>query len=149
MQIDEAIEERVRTAFGAVIGEKPAELKAVLVRFTPGELQTAVSYAAYVCAYIVADVLDGELPEDGLEVMAQQVVEDNKSWVDLGEVATVVSFLKASATSDASFPGVPDEDVAGNSFVIAASLLSRFRPEGQRWFEYLDGIWNSAQAADS
>lgn len=143
MQIDEAIEDHVRSAFSAAIGHDPKDLKSALARIKADDFPIAVSYAVYACGYIVADVFNGELQETAILEMAEYVINDNNDWIDLGDTATVASFLQAAANGNINFPGVPTEDVAGNSFVIGGYLLSRFRPEGQRWFEYLDTIWNS------
>jgi hypothetical protein len=149
MQIDEEIERRVRAAFEAVVAHNPADLKVPLSRLSASDLQIAVSYAIYVCGYVVADVLDGELSEDGLAEMAQYAVQDSKDWFDLGEPNTVASFLRAAGSGEVSSPAVPDQEVPGYSFVVGGYLLSHFCADDQLWYEYLDEIWNAALTADS
>jgi hypothetical protein len=149
MQIDDAIEDRVRTAFSAAIDHNSSDLKAALGRFNAKDFKIATSYAIYVCGYVVTDVFNSKPSDEGIAELSEYIVNDNKSWVDLGSPTAIANFLKAASTGDVAFPGVPEEDVVGHSFVIGGYLLSRFRPEGQRWFEYLDGIWNAAQAGES
>ena len=149
MQIDDAIEDQMRTAFSAVIDHKSSDLKAALGRFNPEEFKTATSYAIYVCGYVVMDVFNSKPSDEGLAEMSEYIINDNKGWVDLGNTIDIANFLKAASVGDVTFPGVPQEDVVGHSFVIGGYLLSRFRHEGQRWFEYLDDIWNAAQTAES
>jgi hypothetical protein len=149
MKIDDAIEDRVRTAFSAVLDHDPGALKTALGRLDSDDLATAVSYAIHVCGYVVVDVFNGALSDAGVAELAQYVVNDSREWVELGDAAAVAAFLRAAAAGDPRFPGVPAEDVAGHAFVIGGYLLSRFRHEGQRWFEYLDDIWNSTQAGES
>lgn len=146
MEIDEAIEDHVRTAFSAAIGHNPNDLKAALGQIDARDFPVAVSYAIYVCGYIVSDVFNGERRDTGIAEMAEYVVADNKEWVDLGSAATVAEFLKAAAAGDMTSAAVAGDEVAGQSFVIGGYLLSRFRHAGQRWFEYLDDIWNGHQA---
>jgi hypothetical protein len=149
MQIDDAIEDHVRTAFGAAIDHNASGLKAALSQVNADDLKIATSYAIYACGYIVLDVFSAQPSDEGIAEMAEYIVEDNKKWVDLGDPAAVAKFLRAAATGDVNFPGVAEEGVVGHSFVIGGYLLSRFRHEGQRWFQYLDAIWNAAQAAES
>jgi hypothetical protein len=149
MQIDENIERHVRAAFSAVIGQKPDDLKAALKGLSPADLQTGVTYAIYVCGYVVLEVLDGEVVEDGIAELARDIVEGNKIWTDLDDVSVIASFLKAAAAGNINFPGVPEEDAAGLAFVAGGYLLTRYRHDGQRWFEHLDDVWNAALAAEA
>src|SRR5690349_4920120 len=127
MQIDDAVEDHVRTAFGAAIDHNPSGLKAALSPLSADDLKTATSYAIYACGYIVLDVFNAQPSGEGIAEMAAYIVDDNKDWVDLGDPAVVAKFLKATTTGDVTFPGVAEEDVVGHSFVIGGYLLSRFR----------------------
>jgi hypothetical protein len=149
MHIDERIERHVREAFSNVVGRDRDGLLGTLRPLSPADLQTAVNYAMYACGYVVMDVLEGELSEDGLAELARDTVEGTRDWMDLGDPGAIASFLRAAASGDPAFRSVPEEDVAGHAFVVGGYLLSRYRHEGQRWFEYLDDAWNDAVASDS
>jgi hypothetical protein len=149
MRIDEAIEQEVREAFSAVIGRDAADLKAALAKLGGPDFSTAVSYALYVIGYVALDVLDGELPEDGVAEMARDAVTGTKEWIDLGTPEAIAALITSAAKADVNVPGVPSEDVPGHAFVVGGYVLSRYRPDGKRWFEYLDDIWNAAVATDS
>ena len=149
MRIDKVIERRVREAFAAVIGHDESDLRAHLRVLSERELQVALVYATFVTGYVVSDVFEGAPDDAELTEMAEDAVQGTKDWIDLGGIESVVAFLKAATAGNADFPGVPGEDIAGYAFVIGGYLLSRYRREGQRWYEYLDDIWNAAQAAES
>lgn len=146
MHIDENIERRVRAAFSAVIGRRADDLRDILGALNTRDFQTAVTYAVYACGYVVLDVLDESLPDAGVEEIARDVVVENKDWFDLGDPETIARFLKAAGRADLTFPDVPEEDVAGHAFVVGGFLVARYRHDGQRWYEYLDDIWNNAVA---
>lgn len=148
MVIDEAVEKRVREAFSGVVGRNAERMKEALRPLDQQGSRLAVTYAVLVCGYVVRDVLDNDLSEEGLRAFAEDIVAEEHDWANLGSVDSVASFLKEASSADPDFSKTSEEDLVGYSFVIGGYLLSRYRPEGKRWFEYLDDIWNDAVAAD-
>lgn len=148
MKIDDRVEERVRAAFSGVVGKDAEAMQEALRPLDQNESRLAVTYATLVCGYITRHIFDNVLSEDRLRALAADVVTTVREWVDLGSVESVASFLKEASSADPDYSAMTEEDLVGYSFVIGGYLLSRYRPEGMRWFEYLDKIWNEAEAAN-
>lgn len=144
MKIDPEIEDPLRNCFAAVVDQDAGGLVAPLEALTEEQARQAGTYAMFVVNFVMHDVYD-DPDSDAAGLMAKEAVADISKWMELGPEAEASAFLLACANWDASFPGVEADRVAVYAFVLGGYLLSHFRPEGMRWFEYLDMIWNFAE----
>lgn len=147
MKIDETIEAQVREAFSCVVGKDGDGMVAAITALGEERARTAVSYAIYVCGYIVNDVYRDGASRDQLLEMAAGIIDGEKSWVDLGEPDGIADFLDAAAQGKTTSTDIPAADVIGAAFVCGGHLLATRLYRHDRWFEYLDEIWNTAAAA--
>lgn len=146
MQIDQAVEAKVREAFSRVIAQDRKGMITALDGLSERDTATALSYAVIVCGYIANNVYPDGVTTETSKELAASAVADLAGWVDLGSKETVGRFLEAAAKGDTTFTGFPKEDLLGHAFVVGGYLLATCRDEGQEWYEYLDEIWNTAEA---
>jgi hypothetical protein len=147
MHIDARIEEQVREAFRAVIAKDGDRLVAALRDLSTEDFATAVAYGLFVLGYVVNDVFRAGPSEDELRSMARKIIHGVSEWVDLGSEDEVARLLAAAANGDASFPGVPREDIVGIVFVSGGYLLGVYRRSNEHWWDYLNEIWQELLAA--
>jgi hypothetical protein len=146
MRIDEGIEQHVRDAFGSAVNEDGDRLVESLKGLNQTDTLRALGLGLFAVGFVVNDIFrDGATDEELLD-LAQQIVEEEASWVTLDENA-IVPLLRAAATSDISLPGVNKEDAVFLTFVCGGHLLAAFREDGQHWYDYLDEIWAQLLAA--
>jgi hypothetical protein len=148
MQIDETIEGHVREAYSAVVGRDGDRMVRAFEGLTEDARRNAIALGAFVCGFIINDAYPQGPTDADLLNTAKDIVEEESGWIDLGSAESVAAFLGAVARGDTSFPGVPKEDIVGHIFVCGGHLLATRREENQRWWEYLNEIWASAEAAD-
>jgi hypothetical protein len=149
MQIDEQIEEHVREAYRGVAAEDGARIARAFEGLSPDDAATTLGYGLFVMGFVINDVLRKGATDADLDGIAQRAIETVSGWVDLGDKAAVVALLSAASKGDGSVPGVPPEDVLGNTFVLGGYLLQAYRLDSQHWWEYLDDIWAQAQATQA
>lgn len=147
MRVDDHIEDAVRSAFAAAVDKDADGIPLALRSLSEDQSTAAVAYAAYVVGYVTRDLLGADLGEDSIRELANDLIKDVSAWFNLGDGDSVAAYLLACANGDTQFSGTDPKDVALYGFVVGGHLLSRYRPEGTRWFEYLDSTWNAAEAA--
>lgn len=147
MRVDERIEEHVRRAFSAVVGKDGDGMVAAIRDLGEEDAKTAVGYAVFVVGYIVNNAFPDGPNQADLRSMAEDVITGVADWVKVGTVDVVAAFLGSAATGATTFEGIAQEDLPGMAFVCGGYLLARYRLKKQRWFEYLDEIWNAAETA--
>lgn len=146
MRIDARIEDPLRNAFAAVVDREPSGIEPALEVLDEEQSSAVLNYAVFVVGYVMHDVFGEDTDSEAAEVMAERLIPRVSDWSGVGDYAQVAAFLAACSTGDGEFAGVDPENVAGYSLIIGGNLLSRHRPEGMRWFEYLDQIWNYAES---
>lgn len=147
MRIDERIEESVRKAFSAVVAKDGDTMVKTILALGEKDAETAVRYALYVVGYVVNNAHPHGATNADLRAMASDLADGVADWVNVGDTDTVASFLRSAASGDTTFEGIPAEDVPGTAFVCGGYLLARYRLEDQRWWEYLNEVWEAAEAA--
>lgn len=146
MKIDSKVEEPLRRTIGAVVDKNSHDVVARLERLDDEQAGDVFGYAALVVAYVMRDVFDGDVDAAGAGAMANRIVQRVSEWADIDSNDQVAAFLLACASGDAAFTDVEPDDPVVLASLIAGDLLSHYRPEGMRWFEYLDKIWNYAES---
>lgn len=146
MEINPAIEEHVRDAFAAVVGEERDRFDAALNGLSDDDGPKAWQYAAFVVGYVVNLVQPDGVQDDTLDRIAQRAIDATKSWFDLGSREQVKALLRASAEGAVNMPGVPREKAADMTFVLGSYLLQAYRGDDQHWWDFLDEVWAALQA---
>jgi hypothetical protein len=102
-----------------------------------------------IAAYIAVDV-SGRWPTDGGILEIGRLVEERETELPLGR-ADVCSYLSDAALGFRPLSEAFDTDAAAATLpvLITASMLFTFRPEGQKWWTYLDQIWSAYERAQS
>ncbi|MEU4529770.1 hypothetical protein AB0F49_16220 [Micromonospora ureilytica] len=147
MRVDERVEEAVREAYRAVIAKDGDRLAAALAGLDEREAETAIRYAVFVVGFIVKDVFRNGVAEAELLGLADKVIASESSWVNLGPREDLGRLLAAAASGDIASSTTDRADVVGNTFVVGGFLLTSFRLNDQRWWNYLDEIWTAMEAA--
>lgn len=142
MKIEDNVEDAVRNAFTAVVDKNADGIGTALRPLSADKATTAVGYAAFVVGYVVRDVLNDKVTKPELNEFAADIAADLRTWYPHG--TDVAALLTACVSGD---PSGISEDAAVDVFAVGGHLLSRYRPENTRWFEYLDAIWDAAEAA--
>ncbi|MET8309741.1 hypothetical protein [Micromonospora sp. NPDC005173] len=148
MRVDERVEEAVREAYRAVIAKDGDRLASALAGLNEHEAQRAVRYAVFVVGFIVNDVFRNGATEAELSGLADKIIASESSWIELGPREDLASLLSAAAGGDVTATSTARADVVGNTFVVGGFLLTSFRLDDQRWWDYLDEIWAAMEAAD-
>jgi hypothetical protein len=146
MQIDKRVEAQVREAFSGAIGQDGDRMVAAIQQLNETDAVRAAQLGVFAVGFVMKHAFgDSPTAEDAQET-ARDIIEWASSWVELGTPDEVANFLLSAARADISFPGVPNEDLVGLTFVCGGYLLATRRLKDQRWYEYLDEIWNMLEA---
>lgn len=146
MKIDEKIEERVREALAACVGEDLRRFDAALDGLTGTQGPVAWSYALYAAGTVLNTILPSGVTEKDLDEISQEAI-DALPWYDLGGSDQVKALLRSAAAGDPTLRSVDPDKAVVMTFVLASYLLQAYRPDGQEWWDYLDAIWNAAEVS--
>ncbi|MET8527118.1 hypothetical protein [Micromonospora sp. NPDC005172] len=147
MRIDEHVEGAVREAYRAVIAKDGDRLAATFAGLNEDEAQMAVRYAVFVVGFIVKDVFRNGATEAELSELADKIIASESPWVDLGPREDLATLLAAATSGNIVASSTARADVVGNTLVVGGFLLTSFRLDDQRWWNYLDEIWTAMEAA--
>ncbi|MFG3555180.1 hypothetical protein ACGGAQ_12370 [Micromonospora sp. NPDC047557] len=147
MQVDERVEGAVREAYRAVIAKDGDRLAAAFAGLNEDEAQMAVRYAVFVVGFIVKDVFRNGATEAELSELADKIIASESPWVDLGRREDLARLLAAATSGNIVASSTARADVVGNILVVGGFLLTSFRLDDQRWWDYLDEIWAAMEAA--
>lgn len=150
MPVDQRAEERLRAAFSGAVGRKPEKISAALAGVPQSKSQAVIGLALYVVGSVINDATGAAATDDAVRDIAEQLVTGESDWIDVGDIDTVVRFLKAASAGDITAVNRLDtEDLVGLSVVAGAHLLAHYRKEDQRWYQYLDEILNNYEATET
>src|SRR5262249_5590323 len=110
------------------------------------DFRRCVGYGLLVVRCAVFDIYPSGPTDENLRELAKKIVEKEADWVDLGDVERTARFLGAVAQDDPSFGGLDPDELMLLTFVCGGHLLSRYRLEDQRWWDYLNEIWDKVLA---
>lgn len=148
MQINEHVEQHLRDAYAGAVGEDLVRMLEPILDLSPEDGGTALSYALFVISYIVHDVAEGEgkqTPTDGdLEGVAERAEQASAGWAELDR-DKVLALLRSCARNEMP-SGIPPEDVLRYSVFLGSYLLQSYRADDEKWWDYLDLIWNTLLA---
>jgi hypothetical protein len=148
MQIDERVERRLRNAYSRILAKDGEGMVAALEGLGPEESVTAVGMALFVVGYVVNATFPDGATDEQLHTVAQDIVNDESDWVDLGDVDTLARFLSATRTADPWLRELGLEEGTGLALVCGGHLLGHYYGDDQEWYEFLDEIWAAFEAQD-
>lgn len=147
--VDPKIEKPTREMIGHALRGELQDL-AVLIQATGGEAyRQVIGLCLIASAYITTDVCQ-RVPTDADTREIARRVADEKSPYELNE-DDVQAYLADAALGNKPLAEAlgDDEKAAALPVLITASLLFRFRPQGQDQWDYLDQIWNATETAEN
>lgn len=148
MAIDPKVEEPLRAMLGHAMRHELDDLLDQVRSVDDAAYAECLKLCVVAAGYIVVDVagrwpVDADLRE-GARIAAGSAI---RLPVTEGEIYTFLSrSVFGFEAIDTAF--AEPLQVVQVPLFATASLLSKFRPESLRWFEYLDQIWNAYEAAD-
>lgn len=125
------------------------ELAALIQAVGDEAYREAIGMCVYAAAYVAVDV-SGRWPTsaDVREIARVVADEETRYPLDSGEVRDFLGGAALGFTELDQALGSMEEAVTV-PVLITASLLRRFCPHGQEWFEYLDEIWSAYLTAEN
>lgn len=146
MKIDERVEPHVRTAIDAAVKRNFEKLDAALRAFPDDDaVRKAVELTLVVISFVMYDVHDGKPSAEQIRAVAGKLAE-MEAWAE-PTADEVDTFLGKLLNGQQFVPEVPAESIIILSFVVAANLLSSFRNQDERWWDYLDRAESVIEAA--
>lgn len=147
--IDADVERVTREMLGSAIRGEIAEL-AVGVESIGGErYRQVLGLCLTAAAYVAVDVSGGWPTEADVREISR-IVAEREQAIELSE-GDVHAYLTYAALGfrplEEAMGSV--EKAASLPLSITGGLLSRFRPEGSSWEDYLNQIWDATLAAES
>jgi hypothetical protein len=146
MKIDPKVERPARELIGHAMRGELQELEP-LIRATGNEVYPHIlTLFGFACAYICVDVSQ-RLPTDADLHAAARNAADSATELPVTE-DEIYKFLSQVVLGGKYVDDVfPMDRAAVVPLFTAANLLSMYRPIELHWWEYLDQIWDSYQAA--
>lgn len=140
MQINEDVEARVREAYGAVIDRDGDRMVRAVRALDSDQGEHALKLALFVCAFIANDVYRDDPTLENLRHLADQVARAESKWVRVA-ADQVVDVLNLALSGKQPSDALPVPDVLPVAIVTGGHLLAAFRLKDQRWWQYLEEIW--------
>jgi hypothetical protein len=147
MVIDPKVEQPTRTMLGHAIRHELDELAGVIRILGDEKFAACVPLWVFASAYIAVDV-SGRWPADAdLREIAARAAK-SATRLDISE-QEIHEYLSRVALGSQRLDEVfSDEGIGTIPLFATANLLSKFSPEDKEWWEYLDQIWDAADAAE-
>jgi hypothetical protein len=148
MGIDRKIEQTTRTMLGHAIRHELDDL-ATLMRTVGNEtLLGSIPLCLFASAYIAIDMCERWPTDADLREIANLASSQSATELDISE-QEIYEYLSRVALGSEKLDDVfSDEGLATVPLYATANLLLGFRPRKEHWWEYLDQIWDAADAAD-
>ena len=146
--IDPKVEEPTRDMLGHAIRGELQDLAPLIQSVGDERYKQALGLCLIAAAYIAVDV-SGRWPADAdVREIARQVSERGTE-IKLDE-ADVYDYLSGAALGFQPLTEVFGDGVAAVTLplLITGSMVFMFRPQGQKWWDYLDQIWSAYEAAE-
>ena len=147
--IDPKVEEPTRDMLGHAIRGELQDLASLIQSVGDERYKQALGLCLLAAAYVAVDV-SGRWPTDAdVHEIARQVSERGTE-IKLDE-ADVYDYLSGAALGFRPLTEVFGDDVAAVTLplLITGSMVFMFRPQGQKWWDYLDQIWSAYEAAET
>jgi len=147
MAIDPKIEQPTRKMLGHAIRHELEKLAAVVEAEGAETVAGSIPLCEFASAYIAIDVSDRWPTDADLREIAKAAAE-SVTRLDITE-REIYEYLGRVALGLEKLDDVFSvEGLATVPLFATANLLLTFCPADKEWWEYLDQIWDSAEAAD-
>jgi hypothetical protein len=147
--IDPKVEEPTRDMLGHAIRGELQHLAALIQSVGNERYRQAIGLCLIVAAYVATDVT-GHWPTDADIHEIARLVAERGTEIKVDQ-ADVYDYLSGAALGFQPLPEVFGDDMAAATLpvLITSSMLFTFRPEGQKWWDYLDQIWSAYETAET
>lgn len=147
--ISPRVEKHAREILDHAVQGELGDLAALIQAIGDEAYRETIGMCVYATAYVAVDV-SGRWPTsaDVREIAQIVASEETRYRLDSGEVRDYLSRAALGFEELDQALGTM-EAAATLPVLVTASLLLRFCPPGQEWFEYLDEIWNAFLAAEA
>jgi hypothetical protein len=146
--IDPMTEEPTREMLGHAIRGETQELSELITSVGDERYLQVLGLCLLAAAYVAVDVA-GRWPTDADIREIARLVSERGTEVPLDQ-EDVYDYLSGAALGFKPLPQVMGDELAAATLpvFITGTLLFAFRPEGQKWWEYLDQIWGGYEKAE-
>ena len=147
--IDPRTEEPTREMLGHAIRGEMRDLAALIRSVGDERYRQALGLCLTAAAYVAVDVA-GRWPTDADVREVARLVSERGTEIPLAQ-EDVYDYLSGSALGFKSLPEALGDDLAAATLpvFITGTLLVAFRPEGKKWWDYLDQIWGAYEKAEA
>ncbi|WP_328848655.1 hypothetical protein [Micromonospora zamorensis] len=146
MKINSSVEVTMRATIHAAVKRDFATLDERLRSLKDDDNAAAtVELALAVVGFLMVDIHGGRPGDDQIVAVAGEVAEA-ESWAQPTR-REVADFLMKLMRGEPFASAVPAENVIVLAFVVAANLLSSCRRDDEKWWDYLDRIEATMEAA--
>lgn len=147
--IDPKIEEPTREMLGHAIRGELQDLSTLILAVGNERYRQAIGLCLTAAAYVAVDVT-GRWPTDADVREIARLISERGTEIKLDQ-ADVYDYLSGAALGFRPLPEAVGGDLPAAilPLLVTGSLLFRFRPEGQEWWDYLDQIWSAYEKAEA
>jgi hypothetical protein len=147
--IDPKVEEPTRKMLGHAIRGEAQDLSALILSVGNERYRQAIGLCLLASAYIAADA-SGRWPTDADIKEIARLVHERGIEIKLDQ-ADVYDYLSGAALGFNPLPEALGDDVAAAILpvLITGNMLFTFRPDSQKWWDYLDQIWSAYEKAEA
>ena len=147
MGIDRKVEQATRVMLGHAIRHELDDLAAVMRTAGNETFVGSIPLCLFASAYIAIDVCERWPTDADVREIAKNAAE-SVTRLDISE-QEIHEYLSRVALGSQRLDEVfSDEGIGTIPLFATANLLSKFSPEEKEWWEYLDQIWDAADAAE-
>jgi hypothetical protein len=147
MPIDRKIEAATRKMLRHAIRHELEELAALIYAEGNKTLEGMINLCVYAAGYIAIDVVEAWPSDAALHRIAEHAAK-SVTRLDISE-EEIYEFLVRVALGDEMVDDLfTIEGVGTVPLYATANLLLTFCPKDKHWSEYLDQIWNAANASE-
>ena len=147
MGIDRKVEQAARTMLGHAIRHELDDLAAVMRAAGNESLVGSIPLCLFASAYIAIDVCERWPTDADVREIAKNAAE-SVTRLDISE-QEIYEYLSRVALGSEKLDDVfSAEGIATVPLYATANLLLTFCPREKDWWEYLDQIWDAAEAAE-
>ncbi len=147
MGINRKVEQATRTMLGHAIRHELDELAAVMRTVGNETFVGSIPLCLFASAYIAIDVCERWPTDADVREIAKNAAE-SVTRLDISE-QEIYEYLSRVALGSEKLDDVfSTEGIATLPLYTTANLLLTFCPDEKDWWEYVDQIWDAAEAAE-
>lgn len=147
--IDPKVEEPTRKMLGHAIRGETQDLSALILSVGTQRYRRVIELCLLASAYIAADA-SGRWPTGADVREIARLVHERGIAIKLDQ-DDVYDYLSGAALGFQSLPEALHSDMAAAILpvLVTGNMLFTFRPDGQKWWDYLDQIWGAYEKAEA